>query len=137
MKEIPMKFSKPVRPVSLVALIEARQKELGVSEFELAEALGFERQIVFTQIQLGRMRFPLEKLPALAKFLDIDAVELLRVALPEQLPGLLEVVEEIYNPHQLTTAETNLIHHLRKLSGDRVGAPIIFEGRGVIALVAV
>ena len=131
-----MTFSKLVQPRSLIALIEARQKELGVCEFELAEALGFERQIVFTQIQLGKMRFPLDKLPALAKFLDLDAVDLLRVALPDMAPGLLEVVEGIFNPLKLTTAEVNLIHHLRKLSGDRVGAPIVFEGRGVIALVA-
>ena len=131
-----MTFSKLVQPKSLIALIEARQKELGVCEFELAEALGFERQIIFTMIQLGKMRFPLDKLPALAKFLDLDAVDLLRVVLPEQLPGLLEMVEEIFNPHKLTTAEMNLIVHLRKLSGDRVSAPIVFEGRGVIALVA-
>lgn len=131
-----MTFSKLVQPRSLIALIEARQKELGVCEFELAVALGFERQIMFTMIQFGKTSLPLDKLPALAKFLDLDAVDLLRVALPEQLPGLLEVVEEIYNLHKLTTAEMNLIHHLRKLSGDRVGAPIVFEGRGVIALVA-
>lgn len=136
MKEIAMLFSKPVQPASLVAQILARQAELGVTDIQLSEALGFEREIVLTQILRGALRLPLTMLPILAKFLDLDAIDLLRTGLPEQSPGLLEVVEGIFNPHQLTTSEVNLIHHLRKLSGDRVGAPIVFEGRGVIALVA-
>ena len=136
MKEITMKTftSSPLSPI--IQRITARQAELGISHQQVCDELGIEREIVLTLILQGSMRLPLTKLPALAKFLDLDAMDLLRTALPEMSPGLLEVVEGIFNPLKLTTAEVNLIHHLRKLSGARVGAPVVFEGRGVIALVA-
>ena len=136
MKEISMNAATPNQLSPFVEQIAARQVERGITHKQLCDELGFEREIVLTLILKGSMRLPLTKLPALAKFLDLDAMVLLRSALPDLAPGLLEIIEPIINPLKLSTAEVNLIHHLRKLSGDRLGAPIVFEGRGVIALVA-
>lgn len=136
MKEIYMTAATPNQLSPFVEQIAARQIELGISHKQLCDELGFDREIVLTLILQGSIRLPLTKLPALAKFLDLDAMNLLRSALPDMAPGLLEVVEGIFNPLKLSPTEINLIHHLRKLSGDRVGAPIVFEGRGIVALVA-
>ena len=136
MKEITMDISTSAPLNPFIEQITARQAELGITHKQLCDALGFERELILTLILRGTMRLPLTKLPALAKFLDLDAMQLLRSALPDMAPGLLEVVEGIFNPLKLTTAEVNLIHHLRKLSGDRVGVPIVFEGKGIVALVA-
>ena len=133
-----MQISKPataVTQLSLLKLIEARQAELGMTDKELCDALGFEREIVFTLIKQGMMKLPINKLPALANALQLDAAALLRTALPELSPGLLEMIEGVNNPLSLTTPEVNLIQHLRKLSGDRAGVPIVFEGNAIIALV--
>lgn len=122
--------------VTLGKQIAARQAELGVTHKQLCDALGYEREIVLTLIMQGTMKMPINKLPALAKVLRLDTAELLQTAIPELSPGLLEIIEEAFNPLHLTDSEVNLIKHVRKLAGDRVGSPIVFEGRGVIALVA-
>ena len=82
------------------------------------------------------MKMPLGKIPALAAVLQIDAVELLRVALRESDPALAKLIEETFDPMRLTAIEVAQIEHQRKLCGDAVGAPIALQGNGVIALVA-
>ncbi|QDL35957.1 hypothetical protein [Rhodoferax sediminis] len=123
--------------VSLAALIEARQAELGLTDQQLCTALGFEREIVLMLIKQGTMKFPLNKVPALAAALSLNAVDLLRQALQESSPDLMQVIEQVFNSAQVTTSEMNLIRHLRSLAGDRAAAPIVLEGKGVIALVVV
>ncbi len=122
---------------TLVGQLEAAQATQGLTDQQLCEELGFERQITLTLIKAGTMKMPLTKIPALARVLKLDAAELMRVALSESDPELSAAIEEVYDPMRLSATEVNLITHLRKLSGDQAGSPIVFEGRGVIALVAV
>lgn len=129
--------STPINPVTLIGLIEARQTALGLTDHDLCAALGFERQIALTLIKAGTMRLPLTKIPALAAALELDRVELLKVALSESDPVLLQVIEEAFGPLRLTSSEVNLVRHLRELSGNTPLGPIVFPGSGVIALVAV
>ena len=124
-------------PQTFIALMEARQAALGLTDRDLCAAVGLEREIALGLIKSGSMRMPLTKIPALAAALELDPAELLKLALSEQSPDLLQVIEEAYNPLRLTATETNLIKHLRELSGNAVGAPIVFPGNGIIALVAV
>lgn len=125
----------PPTPMPLITRIGARQAELGLTDQQLCTALGFEREIVLTLIKQGRMKFPVGRVPALATALSLDAADLLRQALQESSPDLLRVIEQVFNPAQLTTPEVNLIRHLRKLTAGRTAAPIVFDGKGVIALV--
>ena len=131
-----MQFTKPHLSQPLVAQIVARQAELGVSEKQLCKILGYEREGSLTGILSGSLKMPIAKLPALAEFLGVDPVELMQSAIPELSPELFATLEVAFSPLRLTVPETNLIRHLRKLSGDRVGVPIVFEGKAVIALVA-
>lgn len=124
-------------PSTLIAQLEAAQATQELTDQQLSDALGFERQIALTLIKTGTMKMPLTKIPALAKALKLDAVDLMRTALHESSPELSEAIAEVFDPMRLTATEVNLINHLRRLSGDQPGAPIVFEGRGVIALVAV
>lgn len=124
-------------PQTFIVLMEARQAALELSDHDLCAAIGLERAIALGLIKSGSMRMPLTKVPALAAALDLDPAELLKLALSEQSPDLLQVIEEAFNPMRLTATETNLIRHLRELCGDTPGQPIVFSGRGVVALVAV
>lgn len=129
-----MNATKTTKP-SLAELIRVRQAELGLTDQQLSEAIGYERAIVIALIKQGTVRFPINKVPQLAVALSVDAADLMRAALSEASPDLLQVVERTLNPLKLTTAEMNLIRHLRKLAGNRAVAPIVFEGSGVIAMV--
>lgn len=132
-----MNHSEVPVPVSLVTLIEAQQAILGLTNEDLCTALGFERRIALTLIKSGSMKMPLNKIPRLAATLKLDPVELLKTAMSETSPDLLQVIDEVLNPLRVTATETNLIRQLRELAGDQQLDPIVFGGKGVIALVAV
>lgn len=121
--------------MTLVERIVARQEELGMTDTDLCAALGFERDITLTLIKHGTVKFPIPKIPALAAALSLDDRELLGAALIESSPDLLATLDQIYNPIKLSTAEVNLIRHVRNLAGDRAVAPIVFEGKAIIALI--
>ena len=124
-------------PMTVVGIMEAQQALLGLSNQEICTAIGFEREIVLTMIQAGTMKMPLTKVPTLAAVLQLDAAELLRVALRESDPALASLIEEAFNPMHLSTTEVDIIKHQRKVSGDTVGAPITLQVEDVIALVEV
>ncbi len=132
-----MQNSLPTSPVTVISLIEARQVALGLTDHDLCLAVGLEREIALGLIKTGNMKFPMTRIPALAAALDLDPAELLKLALSEQSPDLLQVIEEEFNPMRLTATEVNLIRNLRELCGDTPGQPMVFSGKGVIALVAV
>ena len=125
--------SKPT--MTLVAQIEARQAELGITDKQVCDALGYEKVVVFTMIKLGTIKLPLTRVPALAAVLSLDPGQLLKTAMTETSPELLAVIESVFNPMSLTVTETNLIRHLRKIAGDQPCSPIVFEGKAIIALV--
>lgn len=131
-----MSIANVTTPATLVEQIEAQQAALGLSDHELCETVGFERTVMLTLIKAGTMKLPLTRVPAFAAALDIDPAEMLRAALRESDPALGQVIEQVFNPLHLTATEVNLIKHLRELCGDRDVAPIVFDGAGVVALVA-
>lgn len=119
-----------------ISLIEGQQAALGMSDTELCQAVGFDRELNLTLIKDGSMKIPLTKIPAFASALDLDAAVLLREALNETAPDLLVVIEKVFNPLRLNATEVNLITHLRGLCGDRQCSPLVLDGKGVIVLVA-
>ena len=124
-------------PMTVVGIMEAQQALLGLSNQEICTAIGFEREIVLTMIQAGTMKMPLTKVPTLAAVLQLDAAELLRVALRESDPALENLIEEALNPLHLSATEVDMIKHQRKVSGDTVGASITVPGKEACALIEV
>ena len=124
-------------PMTLIGFMETRQAALCLSDHDLGAALGFEREIVVSLIKAGSMRFPLNKVPALAAVLQFDAADLLKIALHESDPALATLIEETFDPLRLTAIEVDMIKHQRKLCGSAVGAPITVQGEEVGALVEV
>jgi hypothetical protein len=129
--------TQPTSATSLSDLISHRQDELGLSDADLCHAIGFDKLIAITLIKAGTMRMPLNKIPTVARALSLEPGPLLKLALEESSPGLLELIKDVLDPMALTECEVNLINHLRRLAGDTTTGPIVFEGRGVVALVAV
>jgi hypothetical protein len=131
-----MSIANVTRTATLVEQIEVQQAALQLTDYDLCEAVGFERKIMLTLIKAGTMKLPLTRIPAFAAALEIDPAELFRSALRESDPALAQVIEQVFNPLHLSATEVNLIKHLRELYGDRDFAPIVFDGAGVVALVA-
>ena len=96
-----MKQSEATVQVSLATQIETQQALIGLSNEDLCTALGFERQIALTLVKTGSMKMPLNKIPALAAALKLDPVELLKTAMSETSPDLLQVIDD---PAQVVAA---------------------------------
>lgn len=120
---------------TLASLIETRQNDLGISDTALATAIGYTDARVVSMLKSDKMTLPINKVPALSEALLVDASMVLRILMQEKSPGLLDVIEKILNPLQLAPHEVNLIKHCRKLAGGRRTAPIVLEGKYVVALV--
>jgi hypothetical protein len=132
-----MSIYTPTKPVSVMTTIEERQAALGLSDQELCAAVGFDRQVVLTMIKTGAMKLPLNRVPAFANALSLEAGPLLRTAMEESSPGLLQLIRDVLDPLDLTDSEQRLIKHLRQLAGDKPTGPLVLDGKGVIALVVV
>jgi len=121
---------------SFVARITAQQAHLGLSNQELCIAAGFENQATLALIQQGVMRLPLIRVPAFASALELDVIELFKVALHEADPALSRIITEVFNALNLTSAEVNLIKHQRELNEGREAALAGFSGNASQAFVA-
>lgn len=89
---------------SHVARIIARQATLGITDSDLCQAVGFDREVILTLIKAGSMQLPLTKIPAFAEALRLDAGQLLREALEGTVPDLLKVIETVFNPLPATAS---------------------------------
>lgn len=66
--------------------IRRRRRALGKTQSEIARACGL-TEISITLVEGGRRRLGLERVPLLAAALEVDAAELCRLALADQLPA--------------------------------------------------
>ena len=124
-------------PMTLIGFMEIRQAALCLSDHDLSASVGLEREITLKLIKAGTLKYPLARIPALAAVLQLDAAELLKIALNEADPALAKLIEDTFNPLHLSATEIDMIKHQRKVSGSAVGAPITHQGNDVIALVGV
>ena len=125
---------------TLIEVITERQVAQNLTDEVLGTAVGFERPSIMSMIKTGAIRFPLNKIPALAQALELDAANLLVIAIKESAPDLLDLMEEVWGPRDLTPEERRLVQACRKIAAGRKMAPIIFGESGqqsVIALVTV
>ena len=120
---------------TITAIIMMRQAELGISDEELCKAVDIEKVKIWQMIKEGQLRVPLNRIRQLADALGLVPFDLLRLSLKETHPDLLKTIDDARCQMQLTDTEKNLIMHLRGLCGDAQVAPVVFDGRTVVALV--
>lgn len=110
---------------SVQEIIISRQEELGLTNLQIAQAMDYENQNVFSMIRSGRMRLPPQKVPVLAMCLLIHPAELMRAVLLEIGPGMLEALEIAFG-RPLTTERWEVSRHRRmkptRISRSRPGS---------------
>lgn len=91
---------------------------------ELARQVGYEKSNILSMFANGDMKVPIEKVPALAAALGIDAGRLMRLAVKQFLPAS-SLVAEILTENIVSENEMVLIKALRIACGnaDPVFAP--------------
>lgn len=99
-------------PVS--AFLTVRMNELGKTNTELAEALGYPRSNVIAMMKTGSMRLPVNKVVLMAKQLEVDPVFLLEKVITESSPELWDGLKSVIGDRLVTTNEIKLIEVVRK-----------------------
>lgn len=131
-----MKQGKIDTAESVIQLIATRQHELGLSDAQLAAAAGYSERVI-SLIKRGEMKVPVNKVAAFAQALDVQMFDLLRLVMIDGAPEIWSVFEQITPLGALLDWEVNLLRHVRTLSAGREAKPVVFDGKGVVALVAV
>lgn len=122
-------------PESIAALINDRQTELGKTDDQIAQEMGFDRVTAFTMIKQGTVKLPVQKIAALASALSIEPALVLRQLLAETMPDVLAAIDALSPTPALTANETRLVEAYRQLSKGRDVSPLVVDGNSIIALV--
>lgn len=120
---------------SVSELIAQAQESLGLSDQDVAEVLGHDKSVVIRMIKTGKMRLPIGQVPQLAELLDLEPQMLMRKLLGEISLDVLQAIESCYGPLDLSQSEIRLISAIRKSSGGRDAATVLFDKESIIALV--
>lgn len=90
----------------------------GLTNVQIAEALGYERPNVVAMMLTGSMKVPVAKVPALAKVLEVDPVALLRRVMDAYNPEVWATLEQVIGKGSIATKnEVALLEAIRSLTG--------------------
>ena len=96
----------------------AHQMSFGeVKQKDIAEALGYENANIVSMFKKGLTKVPIEKVPALAKALNLDPAHLMMLALREYMPEAFAAIQKTMG-HAVTDNEFDLITEVRKATRD-------------------
>jgi hypothetical protein len=97
------------------------------SQASIAASAGYSRPNVISMFKAGKMKIPLERIPAFAKAMRIDPAPLLRVAMQEYFPAIWKILQEHLSADLLVSYdEQHILEVLRTHAGYR-GVKIVTE----------
>lgn len=101
----------PYENTKIVELIRNRISELtGVkTQREIAAEIGYDKPNVLSMYKRGEAKVPLERLPAIARALDIDIALLFRAGLEQWWPGEQTLLNQMFMERIVTKNERALI----------------------------
>lgn len=88
-----------------------------LTQREIATKLGYDRSNIITMFKKGQTPVPIRQIPALAHALEVDPAWLVRLALKEYQPEVLDTVEATMGI-LVTQHEIEILRELRELTHD-------------------
>jgi DNA-binding Xre family transcriptional regulator len=100
--------------MSLIAIfLHIKIDESIKTQKEIAKEIGYDNPNVLSMMKHGDAKVPFDKVPALAKALDADPGHLMRLAIEQYWPSLLDVIKRIFG-NIVSENELALIEASRK-----------------------
>ena len=89
-----MQTVRPLANTAIARFLDRRIDELkgAKTQREIAAEAGYEKPNIISMFKYGEAKVPLDKIPALAKALEIDPAHLFRLALEQYWPALGETI---------------------------------------------
>lgn len=91
------------------------QASMGKNQREIAAEVGYEKPNMISMFKRGETKIPLEKIPVLAKALNVDPAYLFKLAIQQYWPNIGSAIAEIFGT-VLTRSETKLIELVRQVA---------------------
>ena len=120
--------SKPGLPAatSSVAIYIRKQIDAlkGVkTQREIAAEIGYDKPNILSMMKQGETKVPLDKIPLLAKALNVDPAHLFRLALEQYWPGLGSTITQIFGQLASKHEEEIFLTKWRIATGNMDPAP--------------
>ncbi len=93
------------------------QASMGKNQRQIAQEIGYEKPNMISMFKRGETKVPLDKIPALAKALNVDAAFLFKLAIQQYWPEMGQTIAEIFGT-VLTKNETKMIELIRRRTKD-------------------
>jgi transcriptional regulator with XRE-family HTH domain len=90
---------------------------------EIAAEVGYDKPNMISMLKTGDTKVPLEKIPLLAKALNVDPAHLFRLALEQYWPGLTSTIAEIFGTLATSNEESIFLTKWRAATGNTDPAP--------------
>lgn len=97
---------------SIADIIGRALDDTGRTQKEVADELGYTTPNVISMFRQGKMKVPLEKVPALAYALEIDPRRLFLTAMREYAPATLGAIEQVFGSFP-TQHERSILEFIR------------------------
>ena len=109
----------PAETTSKVAwFLTSAVETSGKTQKEIAREVGFGKPQIITMMKQGDTKIPLHRIPALAKALDVDAKQFMRLALKEYRPEEYESIVTAFSREIVTDNEVLILEAVRKATND-------------------
>jgi transcriptional regulator with XRE-family HTH domain len=111
----PAKTSSSIKIHEFLAAQLDIAKSMGKTQRDVAAALGYEKPNPINMMKQGTMKVPLDKVPALAKALNVDPAFLFRLALMQYWPEAADTIAQVFGT-VLTKNEQAIVEKIREFS---------------------
>ena len=82
---------------------------------QIAEECGYPNPNIISMFKKGHTKVPIERTPSMAKALGVDPAEMLRRAMRDTMPNVLQMVEDVMGD-LVTVNERNILETIRGAS---------------------
>jgi hypothetical protein len=116
---IGLKSRYPFKDTGMARFLAKRVDELSPQKCqrEIAGDAGYDKPNILSMFKRGETKVPLDKVPALARALDVDPAHLLRLAIEQQMPEVVKIIDDIFG-NTVSVNEFKIVDAIRKASND-------------------
>ena len=104
-----------IKPQMFHEFLRDKIDQSNIKQSDIAAELSFDRANIISMFKAGKTRVPLRSIPQIAKILNIDPKQMLRMAMLEYCPETLKAVEQVFGG-AITKNEQGILNEIRKLS---------------------
>lgn len=102
------------------------QASKGKSQRQIAQEIGYEKPNMISMFKTGEVKVPLDKIPLLARSLNVDAAFLFKLAMQQYWPEMGKTIADIFGT-VLDQEELKVIEAIREVTKTKGATPPVTD----------